>query len=444
MPSAASPVPSAAAPGVVQSPAPAADAGKVLLGRYQLGGLLGRGASAKVYLAKDLHTGRDVAIKSFPNPRAGGGGGCEGTGPAPIEREAAILRRLRHRHVVRLHEILGTRKKVHFVLDLAAGGELFSLVDASGCMTEDLARHYFRQLVSAVRYCHSRGVYHRDIKPENLLLDAAGDLKVADFGLGAVADGGGLRHTLCGTPAYVAPEILSKQGYHPARVDIWSCGVVLFVLAAGYLPFNDASLINMYRKIYAGRFRCPNWFSPELRHLLRCILDPNPATRIDTDGIMEHPWFRQGASGDDEDGELAQLMRGHDEEAWFKTEFKEDMGRDMTAFDILAFSPGSDLSGLFGAGPGTERVFVGESATAVLARVEDAGKKGGHSVRREGKNRAGPVYVEAESGGGIVAKVTVFKIADAVSVVEVVKGHGPEAAAFWKDWLEPAVKPQAV
>ncbi|KAK1677916.1 hypothetical protein QYE76_038764 [Lolium multiflorum] len=434
MPSAACAIPPAAAPGDDNTAA-----AKVLLGRYELGGLLGRGASAKVYLARDLHTGRDVAIKSFPNPRAGGAGA--GTGSAPIEREAAILRRLRHRHVVRLHEILGTRSRVHFVLDLAAGGELFSLVDASGRMTEDLARHYFRQLVSAVRYCHSRGVFHRDIKPENLLLDAAGDLKVADFGLGAVADGStNLHHTMCGTPAYVSPEILSKQGYDPAKVDIWSCGVVLFVLAAGYLPFNDGSLINMYRKIYAGRFRCPNWFSPELRHLLRCILDPNPATRIGTDGIMDHPWFRNGA--DDADAELARVMSGHDEEAWFKTEFKEDVGREMSAFDILAFSPGSDLSGLFGAGPGTERVFVGESAPAVLARVEDAGKKGGHIVRREGKNRAaGPVYIEAE--GGIVAKVTVFKIADAVSVVEVVKGHGPEASAFWKDWLQPAVKPPA-
>ncbi|CAM0907665.1 unnamed protein product [Alopecurus aequalis] len=431
MPSASSAIPSAAAAAAGDR---SAAAGKVLLGRYELGELLGRGASAKVYLAKDLLTGRDVAIKSFPNPRAGGG-------PAPIEREAAILRRLRHRHVVRLHEILGTRKKVHFVLDLAAGGELFSRLDASGRMTEDLARHYFRQLVSAVRYCHSRGVYHRDIKPENLLLDGAGDLKVADFGLGAVADDGSLRHTMCGTPAYVSPEILAKQGYEPAKVDVWSCGVVLFVLAAGYLPFNDASLINMYRKIYAGRFRCPNWFSPALRHLLRCILDPNPATRIDIDGIMDHPWFSHGES---EDGELARLMRGHDEEAWFKTEFKEDIGREMTAFDILAFSPGSDLSGLFGAEPGgTERVFVGEPAPAVLARVVETAKKEGHMVRREGKNRAGPVYVEAESGG-IVAKVTVFKIADAVSVVEVVKGHGAEAASFWKDWLEPAVKPQAV
>ncbi|CAL5071168.1 unnamed protein product [Urochloa decumbens] len=438
-------VSSAAAPGDDSSPSAAA--GTVLLGRYELGGLLGRGASAKVYLARDLHTGQSVAIKSFPNPRAAGAGADDGRRrPVAIEREAAILRRLRHRHVVRLHEILATRKKVHFVLDLAAGGELFSLVDASGRMPEDLARHYFRQLVSAVRYCHARGVFHRDIKPENLLLDESGALKVADFGLGAVSssDAGVLRHTMCGTPAYVAPEILSRKGYDPAKVDIWSCGVVLFVLAAGYLPFNDASLVNMYRKIYAGKFRCPAWFSPALRDLLRRVLHPDPGARIDADGIVAHPWFRDGAGED----ELARLMRGgHEEEeaCWFEEpEVKEeDMAREMTAFDILSFSPGSDLSALFGAGPGKERVFVGEPAAAVLSRVEATGRKGGLRVRRvQGKGgAAGPVYLEEESTGGIVAKVSVFKIADEVSVVEVVKGDGAEAALFWTEMLQPAVKP---
>jgi serine/threonine protein kinase len=461
--------PAAPGDGSPAAAAAAAAAGTVLLGRYELGGLLGRGASAKVYLARDLLTGASVAIKSFPNPRGGGGGGGGGEGrggrrpgAAAIEREAAILRRLRHRHVVRLHEILATRTKVHFVLDLAAGGELFSLVDASGRMTEDLARHYFRQLISAVRYCHARGVFHRDIKPENLLLDEAGALKVADFGLGAEASGGGgklLRHTLCGTPAYVAPEILSRRGYDPAKVDIWSCGVVLFVLAAGYLPFNDASLVNMYRKIYAGKFRCPAWFSPGLRDLLRRVLHPSPDARVDADGIAAHPWFRDGAT----DEELARLLTGchrdddedEDEEAaWFKAELKEGEGgaaREMTAFDILSFSAGSDLSALLGAGPGKERVFVGEAAGAVLSRVEAAGRKAGYRVRRgaEGRKKkqqqqgwgGGPVYLEEEGGGGIVAKVSVFKVADAVSVVEVVKGDGAEASVFWTERLLPAVKP---
>jgi serine/threonine protein kinase len=415
-------------PATGTNPSSAAEvvSGTVLLGRYELGGLLGRGASAKVYLARDLVTDRPVAIKSFPNPRAS---------VDNIEREAAILRRLRHRHVVRLHEILATRKKVHFVLDLAAGGELFSRVDASGRMTEGLARRYFRQLVSAVLYCHARGVFHRDIKPENLLLDEAGDLKVADFGLGAVASADRLRHTLCGTPAYVAPEILAKRGYDPGKVDVWSCGVVLFVLAAGYLPFNDASLANMYRKIHAGRFRCPAWFSPALRHLVRRVLDPDPATRIDADGIVAHPWFRHGASDED----LARLTRGHEEAWWW---FKDDgdvASRDMTAFDILTFSSGSDLSAILGAGPGKERVFVSEPAAAVLGRVEEAGQKEGYRVVRKGGGPA--VYVESAGGGGIIARVAVFKIADTVSVVEVVKGDGAEAARFWKDRLQAAVKP---
>jgi carbon catabolite-derepressing protein kinase len=411
----------------------ASAAGTVLLGRYELGGLLGRGASAKVYLARDLRTGRSVAIKSFPNPRAAS------DRPVAIEREAGILRRLRHRHVVRLHEILATRTKVHFVLDLAAGGELLSLVDASGRMTEDLARHYFRQLVCAVRYCHARGVCHRDIKPENLLLDGAGALKVADFGLGAVAGAGGdlLRHTTCGTPAYVAPEILSRKGYDPAKVDIWSCGVVLFVLAAGYLPFNDASLVNMYRKIYAGRFRCPAWFSPALRDLLRRVLHPDPSARADADSIVAHPWFRHGAS----DEEMGRLMHGgggdEDEEAWVGAAADEDdAGREPTAFDILSFSPGCDLSALFlGGGWCKERVFVGEAAAGVLGRVEAAGRKGGYRVRKEGKRGVRVVGEE----GGVVAKVSVVRLADAVSVVEVVKDDGADAALFWTELLEPAV-----
>ncbi|KQK14650.1 CBL-interacting protein kinase 29 [Brachypodium distachyon] len=441
MPPAASPVPpSAAAAAPAADDSSAANAVVVLGGRYELGAMLGRGASAKVYQARDLVNGGDVAIKSFPNPGSGGGGA--------IEREAAILRRLRHRHVVRLHEILGTRKKVHFVLDLASGGELFSLVDASGRMAEPLARRYFQQLISAVRYCHSRGVFHRDIKPENLLLDANGSLKVADFGLGTIISPNHSnppqqqQHTLCGTPAYVAPEILAKQGYDPAKVDLWSCGVVLFVLAAGYLPFNDASLVNMYRKIYAGRFRCPPWFSRELRDLLRRILDPNPATRVSADGILSHPWFRGGAS----EGELADLMRDEDEEEEFKEE-EDMMGREMTAFDILGFSPGSDLSGMFGAGPGRERVFVGEPAAKVMGRVEEVGRKAGFQVRKkEGKagNGGGGGVVFVESGnGGVVAKVIVFRIAEEVSVVEVAKGHGDEAARFWKEWLEPAMKAPA-
>ncbi|KAF8775093.1 hypothetical protein HU200_004975 [Digitaria exilis] len=394
--------------------APAAAApGEVLLGRYELGDLLGRGASAKARR------------------------------PGAIEREAAILRRLRHRHVVRLHEILATRKKVHFVLDLAGGGELFSLLDASGRMTEDLARHYFRQLVSAVRYCHARGVFHRDIKPENLLLDDDGQLKVADFGSAPSPP----TATSSATPS-AAPRPTWRRRSSPGKPTTrprWTSGPVASsssssppATSPSTTPASSTCTARSTRKVPVPGLVLAGAARPASPRP-----GPNPDSRIDADGIVSHPWFCDGAG----DEEMARLMRdGHEEgEAWFEPDElkEEDMGREMTAFDILSFSPGSDLSALFGAGPGKERVFVGEPAAAVLSRVEAAGRKEGYRVRRsQGKGGCGtgPVYLEEESGGGIVAKVSVFKLAGAVSVVEVVKGDGAEAALFWTERLEPAVK----
>ncbi|KAL0370760.1 UNVERIFIED_CONTAM: CBL-interacting serine/threonine-protein kinase [Sesamum angustifolium] len=145
---------------------------------------------------------------------------------ANIKREISIMSRLSHPHIVRLFEVLATKRKIYFILEFVKGGELFAKV-AKGRFSEDLGRKYFQQLISAVSYCHIRGVYHRDLKPENLLLDESGDLKVSDFGLSALTDhvrADGLLHTLCGTPAYVAPEILAKKGYDGAKIDVWSCG----------------------------------------------------------------------------------------------------------------------------------------------------------------------------------------------------------------------------
>ena len=123
---------------------------------------------------------------------------------------------------------------------------------AKGKLGEDVERKYFRQLVNAVDFCHSRGVYHRDIKPENLLLDENENLKVSDFGLSALAESrrkDGLLHTICGTPAYVAPEVIKRKGYDGEKADVWSCGVILYVLMAGYLPFEEADLPALYRRV---------------------------------------------------------------------------------------------------------------------------------------------------------------------------------------------------
>ncbi|KAF5803096.1 putative protein kinase CAMK-CAMKL-CHK1 family [Helianthus annuus] len=219
---------------------------------------------------------------------------------AHVKREIAAMRRLNHPNIVRMHEVLANQKKIYFVLEFAPGGDLFSKV-AKCRFSEDLSRRYFQQLVSAVRYCHSRGVYHRDLKLENLLLDENWNLKVTDFGLSVVthrsrspSDTDGLVHTMCGTPAYVAPEILAKKGYDGAKVDIWACGVILYVLSTGYLPFNESNVVLMYLKICKGEYTVPKWMSPELKQFLSRLLDTNPQTRITIDEIIKDPWFRIG------------------------------------------------------------------------------------------------------------------------------------------------------
>merc|ERR1712137_990874 len=265
--------------------------GHVLMQKYEMGKLLGQGTFGRVHHARDLRTGMNVAIKIIDKEKVFKVGMIE-----QIKREISVMRLIRHPNVVELYEVMATKTKIYFAMEYIKGGELFNKV-AKGRLKEDVARKYFQQLISAVDYCHSRGVYHRDLKPENLLLDENGDLKVTDFGLSALSatrGQDGLLYTTCGTPAYVAPEVINKKGYDGAKADIWSCGVVLFVLLAGYLPFNDANLLELYKKILRGEFKCPNWFHPEAKKLVSRILDSNPGTRITIAKIMNNYWFKKG------------------------------------------------------------------------------------------------------------------------------------------------------
>ncbi|KAE8658384.1 CBL-interacting serine/threonine-protein kinase 11 [Hibiscus syriacus] len=242
------------------------------------------------------------------------------------------------------HRGVGYQDEDYFVMEFAKGGELFTRI-SRGRFSEDLSRRYFQQLISAVRFCHSRGVYARDLKPENLLLDENWNLKITDFGLSAVTDQiqpDGLLHTLCGTPAYVAPEILAKKGYDGAKIDVWSCGIVLYVLHAGYLPFNEPNLMAMYRRIYKGEFRFPKWTSPDLRRFLSRFLDINPEKRITVDEIINDPWFKKGYKE----------IEFHAEDFELKGDSNQSItGTDcLNAIDIIPFSTGFDLSGLFNEG----------------------------------------------------------------------------------------------
>ncbi|KAK8307723.1 hypothetical protein V6Z11_D02G005300 [Gossypium hirsutum] len=223
--------------------------GVVLMGRYEIGRLLGQGTFAKVHRARNLETGMNVAIKIVDKEKVLKVGMID-----QIKREISVMRLVRHPNVIELYEVMATKTKIYFVMEYAKGGELFNKV-VKGKLKEDAARKYFQQLISAVDFCHSRGVCHRDLKPENLLLDENCNLKVTDFGLSALAESkqqDGLLHTTCGTPAYVAPEVINRRGYDGCKADIWSCGVILYVLLAGYLPFQDSNLMEMYRKIGKG------------------------------------------------------------------------------------------------------------------------------------------------------------------------------------------------
>uniref|UniRef100_A0A3Q7GRH6 Protein kinase domain-containing protein n=1 Tax=Solanum lycopersicum TaxID=4081 RepID=A0A3Q7GRH6_SOLLC len=265
--------------------------GNVVMQKYELGRLLGQGNFGKVYYGRDLESGQTVAIKVIDKEKVQKAELTEQT-----KREISVMAMVKHRHVVQLYEVMATKSKIYFVIEHAKGGELFNKL-TKGRLTEDVARKLFQQLINAVEFCHSRGVYHRDLKPENLLLDENGNLKVSDFGLSALAESkrqDGLLHTTCGTPAYVAPEVIGRKGYEGAKADIWSCGVILFVLLAGYLPFYDLNLMNLYRKICRAEYKCPNWFPLEVRKLLSRIFDPNPRKRISIAKIKESSWFKKG------------------------------------------------------------------------------------------------------------------------------------------------------
>ncbi|RXI01556.1 hypothetical protein DVH24_014905 [Malus domestica] len=403
-------------------------AGEVnLFGKYEVGRLLGCGAFAKVYHARNVHTGQSVAIKAVSKQKVVKDGFT-----AHVKREISIMRRLRHPHIVKLFEVLATKTKIYFIMEFAKGGELFAKI-SKGRFSEDLSRRYFQQLISAVGFCHSRGVFHRDLKPENLLLDENWNLKVSDFGLSAVTEQvrpDGLLYTLCGTPAYVAPEILAKKGYDGAKIDIWSCGIVLFVLNAGYLPFNDPNLMVMYRKIYKGDYRVPKWTSPDLKRLISRLLDTNSETRITVDEILKDPWFAKGYQEIKfhfEDFDLKDMRDGDSDET-----------SSLNAFDLISFSSGFDISGLFsksGISDCGERFVSAETPERIMEKVEEVAKAGDMAVTEKkswGAKLAG-------QNGNFVVMIGIYRLTEKLVVVEL-KLRQREAECgpqIWKDKLRP-------
>ncbi|XP_047320121.1 CBL-interacting protein kinase 2-like [Impatiens glandulifera] len=387
--------------------------GNVLMKRYDIGRLLGQGNFAKVYYGRDIKSGQSVAIKVIHKEKVLKAGLIEQT-----MREISIMRLVKHPNILQLYEVMATKTKIYFVMEYAKGGELFKKL-CKGRLKEDVARRYFRQLVSAIRFCHSRGVYHRDLKPENILLDENGDLKVSDFGLSALAESklqDGLLHTTCGTPAYVAPEVIGRKGYDGEKADVWSCGVILFVLLSGYLPFFDSNLIRMYRKICKAEYKSPSWFPPNIRKLLTRILEPNPHIRISFDKIIEHPWFMEGLE-----------TKPCDNESKEKEMILPVMTKSTTntnAFAIISLSMGFDLSGLFIENDNKEEVqFTSKnSPSEIMIKLEEIS---GNLNFRVVKKDEGLLRLEGNmSGDCLCVDIEIIEFACSFHVVEMKKVKG--------------------
>lgn len=174
-----------------------------------------------------------------------------------------------------------------------AGGELFDYLVQNGKMVENAARRFFQQIICAVEYCHRHKIVHRDLKPENLLLDDNLNVKIADFGLSNIMTDGNFLKTSCGSPNYAAPEVISGKLYAGPEVDVWSCGVILFVLLCGKLPFDDDYIPNLFKKISQGKFSLPSYLSLDAKDLISRMLIVNPVQRITINDIRKHPWFKK-------------------------------------------------------------------------------------------------------------------------------------------------------
>ncbi|XP_078592167.1 serine/threonine-protein kinase MARK2-like isoform X14 [Branchiostoma floridae x Branchiostoma japonicum] len=266
------------------------------IGKYRLLKTIGKGNFAKVKLARHVPTGKEVAIKIIDKTQLN---------PSSLQklfREVRIMKMLNHPNIVKLFEVIETEKTLYLVMEYASGGEVFDYLVAHGRMKEKEARAKFRQIVSAVQYCHQKRVVHRDLKAENLLLDADMNIKIADFGFSNEFTPGNKLDTFCGSPPYAAPELFQGKKYDGPEVDVWSLGVILYTLVSGSLPFDGQNLKELRERVLRGKYRIPFYMSTDCENLLKRFLVLNPLKRgsLEEDseerpGGHKAHWFKKKA-----------------------------------------------------------------------------------------------------------------------------------------------------
>ncbi|KAF9281768.1 hypothetical protein BGZ68_006439 [Mortierella alpina] len=268
-----------------------------VVGNYHLGQLIGQGTYGKVKLATHALTGQQVAVKIVAKAHA-----------AIITREIYHWRCLTHANIAHLHEVLTTESKIYLVTEYCPNGELLEALIRDGKCKPSLAKKWFRQICLALQYCHAKKIVHRDLKLENILLDSQDNIKLIDFGFTRECESKKLLESYCGSAAYTAPEIIVGKKYSGPEADIWSLGVILYTLLAGYLPFDDDNESVVQDKIVDLDYEMPSeLFCKDAQDLIKSILKEEPTERFSIDQILSHPWW---ASGDDDCEEAPAAMDG--------------------------------------------------------------------------------------------------------------------------------------
>ncbi|EGV64109.1 Serine/threonine-protein kinase hsl1 [Yamadazyma tenuis] len=265
------------------------------IGPWKLGRTLGRGSTGRVRLAKNINTGKLAAVKIVPksnfkkleNPKYRNLAGRNL--PYGIEREIIIMKLINHPNIMGLFDVWENKNDLYLILEYIEGGELFDYMIKRGKLQEYEAVNYFKQIIHGISYLHQFNICHRDLKPENLLLDFNKNIKIADFGMAALEVNEKLLETSCGSPHYASPEIVAGKNYHGAPSDIWSCGIILFALLTGHLPFDDENIRKLLLKVQNGKFIMPANLSAEAKDLISRMLRVDPDQRITIEGILKHP-----------------------------------------------------------------------------------------------------------------------------------------------------------
>lgn len=302
------------------------------IGPFILGETLGEGMTGKVKRAHHNQTKQQVAIKiinkskltSKPNLRR------------KVEREIAVMKLIDHPHLIKLYDVLQTRKYLFLIIEYVEGGELFDYIVQKGKLSEEEAFHFFKQIVEGVEYCHKNLICHRDLKPENLLLDQQNNIKIADFGMASLMSEDFIVETSCGSPHYASPEVITGGKYNGMMADVWSCGVILYALLAGTLPFDDENLTVLLGKVKKGVYKIPSHFEDDVKDLIEKMLCVNAQKRISIKQIKAHPWWKRmlTSSGESEEAPLLDMSEAKKTKEEEKEESEEKESDENSITDI--------------------------------------------------------------------------------------------------------------